>query len=251
MILNSSPKKTVLLTGVSQGLGLFLCKELTKYNFNVIGVDQTDKSSLLPELHALLYNYYTFNLSKTTEIPILIRQIITENGSIHILINNAGMKSFKLLSDYSDDDFRKVVDVNFLAPALLIKQLLPFMREQKYGRIINIASNAGFKGYKRGSAYCSTKGALHLFTEAMAPEIPKGITINTISPSTISTPEIVESNPNIKLGKLISPQKVFTIILKIIGSEINGKVFPIINFRSKVKYLGADICKYLFWFTHS
>lgn len=248
--MENMPYKTVLLTGVAQGLGFFLCKYLAEAGYSIIGIDLPVREQLSPEIHSILTNYYSFDLSDTPEIHKLIRRIIADNGNIHILINNAGMKSFKLLEEYSDNEFRKVVNVNFLAPVLLTKQLIPHMQEIKFGRIINIASNAGFEGYKTGSAYCPTKGALHLFTEAVAPELTKGLTINTISPSTILTPEYAKLNPGISPGRYIAPKKVAILILTIIRSEMNGKVIPVINFKSRLKYLIGDLRKYIYWFTH-
>jgi NAD(P)-dependent dehydrogenase (short-subunit alcohol dehydrogenase family) len=238
---------TVLLTGVSQGLGLYLCKELIKHNFKIIGIDLPDKNKLSPDLLKILTNYYSFDLSNTIAISKLINEIISENGNIHILINNAGIKSFKQLTAYSDEEYCKVVNVNFLAPVMLAKQLLPSMDKQEYGRIINIASNAGFEGYRTGSAYCSTKGALHLFTQAVAQELSKGITINTISPSTIATAEHIKSHPGINPGNLISPQKIASIIMKIIDGDLNGRVIPVIDFKTKIKYLLGNIRQNLYW----
>jgi len=244
------PNKMVLLTGVAQGLGLYLCRELKSHGFNITGIDIHDTENLLPELQAILTNYYAYDLSETAGIPGLIRQIISENGNIDILINNAGIKSFRLLTEYSDDEFRKVIDVNFIAPVLLTKQLIPLMMEQQYGRIINIASNAGFEGYKTGSAYCSSKGAMHLFTQAVAAELKNNITINTISPSTIATAEYIKSKPGIEPSRFISPQQVSAMIFKIIYSGVNGKVFPVINFKSRIRYFAADLRKHLYWISH-
>jgi len=241
---------TVLVTGVAHGLGLFMCRELKGHGFNIIGIDICAAENLSPEIHSVLTGYYSFDLSQAAGIPKLISRIVSENGAIHILINNAGLKSFRLLSEYSDDEFRKVIDVNFIAPVILAKQLIPVMYKQKFGRIINIASNAGFEGYKTGSAYCSSKGALHLFTQAVAPELSNNVTINAISPSTIAIPEFSILNPGIDPGKFISPQQIFSLILKLIGSGMNGKVLPVINLKSRLKYFIGDLRKHLFWLTH-
>ncbi len=240
--------KNILITGVSRGVGLYLCKRFASEGNKIIGIDLISEIDINPDLKQLLYHYYSFNLSQIADIKFLVKRIIEENTEIHVLINNAGIKSFKLLDEYTEDDFVLINKINFLAPAILTKHFIPYMNTQKYGRIINMASNAGFEGYSNGAVYCSSKGAIHLFTQSVAYELSKGVTINAISPATIATTEFLSENQDLDPKKFVQPEQIYKRIKKIINSELNGKIFPLISVRLMVKYLIKDFQKYLNWF---
>ncbi|NVO21367.1 MAG: SDR family oxidoreductase [Bacteroidetes bacterium] len=245
----NSDRINILLTGATRGLGLFLAKRLHEANFRVIGLDLPAHDELSQEAKDQLEGYYSFDLTHINDIKSLISRIISENQHIDILINNAGLKSFRKLEDYETGDFSKVMDVNFMAPALLSKEVAVYMARQNYGRIIHIASNAGFEGYSKGTAYCSSKGALHLFTQAYSKELPGSVTINAVSPSSLSSLEPAALTGTPAPGSLIDPARVFTSITRIINSGVTGQVIPIISLRDKLGYLYRDMRKHFTWLT--
>jgi short-subunit dehydrogenase len=239
----------VLITGIAQGLGKYLAIELSKRNHIVIGVDIFEKEILDSQIFKVLNYYYKTDLSEFGDIKKLVEIIISECGRIDILINNAGIKSFKLISDYKIDEIDYVFKVNTIAPIILIQQVLNHMEKNGFGRIINISSNASFHGYKTGSIYCSSKASLNLFTQAIKSEITgNNITINSICPATIATEEYISTHKNIRLSKFVRPVDVLSTVERIIHSDLNGCLIPLISFKEKLKYFYMDVVKHFNWF---
>lgn len=241
-------KKNILITGCSRGLGKYLVNCFPTDKFNIIGIGLKNESKIEPEIINKLTNYYCFNLRDIDKIPILVQKIINGNNHIDILINNAGLKYFKIFKDINVEDFEKVFKVNFFAPIVLIKELLPEMIKRKSGKIINISSNAAIRGYSKGTLYCSSKSALLKFSQALSEEIEgTGVSILTICPSTLSTDEYLDKYPNVKKNKLVSPKRIY----KIIKNEINtsrNKSLLIITPKMKLKYIVKNITRSIFNF---
>lgn len=239
----------VLITGIAQGLGKYLAVELSKRNHIVIGVDIFKKEVLDSQVIEVLNYYYKTDLSESRDIKRLIEIIIIDCGRIDILINNAGIKSFKLISDFNIDEINYVYKVNTIAPIILIQQVLSHMEKNGFGRIINISSNASFHGYKTGSIYCSSKASLNLFTQAIKSEITiKNVTINSICPATIATEEYISTHENHSLRKFVQPVDVLSTVERIIDSDLNGRLIPLISCKEKLKYFYLDMVKYFNWF---
>jgi NAD(P)-dependent dehydrogenase (short-subunit alcohol dehydrogenase family) len=237
----------VFLTGVAGDLGNYLCDNFVRDGFKVIGTDILPFDLLTPSLKEKLTGYYESDLLKSDIISSFIQKVFSDNKDISIIINNAGLKSFKILEDFDQKEFSNVLLINFLIPALITKESLQFFKSNNFGRIINIASNAGFEGYRKGSAYCSSKGALHLFTQSVSAELPGDITINTISPETfIFHAGFNKKNYNIPSG-LIHPSRIYKQVRNIISGDFNGRVIPVLCFKSRVKYFLRDLLGSIRW----
>lgn len=239
-----------IITGVAQGLGKFLAESLATNNIKIIGIDKVSYSDIKNKMK--LEDYYCFDLRDIDKIPNLIKNILKKFPQIDILINNAGIKYFSLFEDINNDNtISDVITVNYVAPILLIKHILPVMKKNKFGRIINIASNAAFTGYIKGTIYNSSKSGLKVFGEALAKELSTDITINTICPATIATEEYKKKYPKFNFKKLIQPEEVVQVIENLIQSNINDKVIPLISIKSEVRYLLEDIKKHIKWLIKS
>ena len=135
------------------------------------------------------------DISQKTDIDNLISQTIKTFGKIDILVNNAGIFPFKPFLEMSEQDFKKVIDVNlkgyFLCSQAAVKEMQknkPDKNGQR-GSIINISSIAAIKGFAGLTHYCASKGGINAMTNAMALELaPLGIRINNINPGAINTP---------------------------------------------------------------
>ena len=141
--------------------------------------------------------------------------LLTEIGKyrVEILINNAAVSSFSLLTDLSLDDWRAMFSVNIDAAFLYSKLTLPSMIRSGFGRIINVSSMWGLVGSSCEVCYSSTKAALIGFTKALAKEVgPSKITVNAIAPGVIDTDmnaalsdedkaELCDSTPLMRMGK--------------------------------------------------
>ena len=114
---------------------------------------------------------------------------VERHGRIDALVNNAGVVLVKPLEETTWEDYRRVVDVNIGGAFLLCKHVLPVMKRQRSGAIVNLASVSGHVGQTDHAVYGATKGALLSFTRALAWEAaPFGIRVNSVSPGSVDTP---------------------------------------------------------------
>ena len=166
----------MLITGGTGSLGEVLVKEFSK-DYDVTFTYKTNKEKA-DEL-TRVYNARSINVQDLNVI----------NYDFDIIINNAGINiNPKITEEYSSDDFKKILDVNLLMPFELIKKNLPYMKEKKYGRIVNVASIYGIKPEVEVVGYNASKSALIMMTKTIAKEYGEyGITANCVLPSTFKS----------------------------------------------------------------
>lgn len=141
--------KTVLLTGASRGIGVFIVRELAQKGATVIGISrsQAGLDRVCAEIKAMGGKAIgiPFDLSQVEQLPKLIKEIEKLFGSVDILINNAGMEIYKAFPDYSLAELQLIMSVNLLAAMELTRFVLPNMLHRRSGHIVNIASLASKK----------------------------------------------------------------------------------------------------------
>lgn len=173
-------KKVVLITGVSSGIGLELAKKFIKNGNIVYGVSRKPFS-----LEGL--THIICDVSSLEQCQNAIRNVVENEGKIDILINNAGMGISGSIENTSEQDARKIYDVNFFGTFFMCKAALPFLRESK-GRIINVSSVASkfyipFQGF-----YSATKASIDAISAAMRAETkPYGVRITNVLPGDTKT----------------------------------------------------------------
>lgn len=173
--------KVVLITGASSGIGYDLSKYLNSKGFKVYGLSRS--SFAIPGVVHL-----KADITKELEVNNAIKQIIASEGKIDILINNAGMGISGSVEATDLNLLKRMFDVNFFGSFTLVKAVLPYMREAKSGKIINIGSVAGEFSIPFQTFYSATKSALKTFSEGLANEVdPYGIQVSTILPGDIKT----------------------------------------------------------------
>jgi short-subunit dehydrogenase len=228
----------IVITGAGQGLGAFLVQSFASVEGSrIIGIDNKKYTDIDPLLKPLFFKYYEADLELINSIPVLLEKIQSDLSVIDIFINNAGLKVFGNLEDLSIETIEKTFIVNSLAPIVIVKSLLTEINSSSRCVIINISSNAGFKGYKGGSIYCSSKAALNIFTEAIVDEYRQrpDIDIYTICPSTIFTQEIAEKYPEANPKNYIQKEKIFQEIQRLINRGSKRKIIPITTFKQTIK----------------
>jgi NAD(P)-dependent dehydrogenase (short-subunit alcohol dehydrogenase family) len=169
--------------------------------------------------------------------------ILSERKKIDILVNNAGIIKDNLIWKMSEEEFDHVIKVNLKGSWLLCKEVVPVMREQKNGRIINIASRA-WLGNPGQSNYSASKGGLISLTRVLALELaPKNITVNAVAPGLIKTPmteslteevyqKLLDKQPSKQAGE---PEDVADAVAFLASDEagfINGQVIHVDGGRS-------------------
>lgn len=182
--------KVWYVTGTSQGLGLTLVKKLLERGYRVAATSRNaqvlkeavgviDAGQFLP-LAVDLKNFESINES--------IRETLDRFGRIDVVVNNAGYGMAGTLEETSEKDINNIFDVNVLAAIEVVKGVLPFMRRQRSGYIINIGSVAGFVGAPGWSVYSATKAAIAAFSEVLALDVKEfGIKVSVVEPSGFRT----------------------------------------------------------------
>ncbi|NDE64878.1 MAG: SDR family NAD(P)-dependent oxidoreductase, partial [Proteobacteria bacterium] len=169
-------KKTILVTGSTSGIGLAITEKFYGEYYNVVIVGKA-KTIVINKLkknfdkdRSLILN---LDLTKVNNIKKLISAANKKFKKIDVLVNCAGMQVVSPLDKYPEDIWRKLVDINLNAAFYMTKYILPVMRKNKWGRIINIASTHGLIGSVNKSAYTASKHGIVGLTKVTALETAK------------------------------------------------------------------------------
>ncbi|CCH59771.1 hypothetical protein TBLA_0B09540, partial [Henningerozyma blattae CBS 6284] len=163
---------TVLVTGGSNGLGLEIVKRLLLENLIIIIVDITaPPPNLLNSAEDGKLYYYKIDVSQESEIKKLKKIVETYHNSINIIINNAGIVYIERLANTPDEQLQKIIDINLIAPILLVKYFLPDILNQRRGCVVNIASILGLITPTGVTAYGASKGGLISFHNSIGKQI--------------------------------------------------------------------------------
>ena len=185
--------KVVLITGGSSGIGKSIGEFLHKRGFVVYGTSRNPEK-VLNSIFPLL----VLDVRNTASIQSAIAKVIEVSGRLDVVINNAGVGITGPLEEIPMEEIKNNFETNFFGPIEVMKAVLPQMREQKCGLIINITSIAGYMGLPYRSVYSASKGALELITEALRMEVkPFGIEITNVAPGDFAT--------NIASGRFHAP----------------------------------------------
>jgi len=153
--------KTILITGGSSGIGKSMGEFLIKKGFNVYG------TSRFPEKYTdSLFPILKLDVTKPDSIRECVETLLAKTNTIDVLINNAGVGITGPLEEIPMAEMKNNFETNFFGPIGMINAVLPSMRAQKSGLIINITSIAGYMGLPFRGVYSASKGALELITEA-------------------------------------------------------------------------------------
>ncbi len=215
-------KKVVLITGGSSGIGKSVGEFLTAKGFIVYGTSRNPGKN---ENHP--FKLVQLDVNSAESISKAINEVFQVEGKIDVLINNAGMGITGPIEETPTNEMRKVFDTNFFGAIDVMKAVLPYMRTQKSGLIINVTSIAGYMGLPFRGIYSATKGALELVTEAVRMEVKSfGIQVTNVAPGDFAT--------NIASGRYHTPvyensayKKVYQENLDLMDSHVSGGADPI------------------------
>lgn len=200
--------KNALITGGGRGLGKAVAIALANEGVNV-GITGRNEESLkttVAELEKLGVKaaYSVFDVEEMVQVEKGVASIASQLGGIDILINNAGVGDFGSFEEMPVETWEKVMKVNLFGVYYVTKATLPYLKQNKEGDIVNVASTAGLKGAPNMSAYCASKAAVISLSQSLMAELRKfNIRVITLTPSTIATDMSIE-------GKLTdgNPEKV-------------------------------------------
>jgi NAD(P)-dependent dehydrogenase (short-subunit alcohol dehydrogenase family) len=185
--------KVVLITGGSSGIGKSIGEFLHHKGFVVYGTSR-NPDRVLDSVFPLV----ALDVRDSNSIVLAVAKIIAISGRLDIVINNAGVGITGPLEEIPTAEIKNNFETNFFGPIEVMKAVLPQMRSQKSGLIINVTSIAGYMGLPYRSVYSASKGALELITEGLRMEVKSfGITITNIAPGDFAT--------NIASGRFHAP----------------------------------------------
>jgi len=241
----SFQNKNVLITGGSRGIGKACVELFLLAGANVAFTFQSAKK----EAEEVIADYngssklknYNVNLADAVEIEKVIELILSDFGNIDILVNNAGIWKEAAIDKMTIDEWNEMMNINLTSTYLITKLLVPGMKKNKFGRIINVASTAGQRGEAFHSHYAASKGGMISLTKSLASELGQhNITVNCIAPGWVITDMTTDSlaDPvtyqkvigDIPLNKVAKPEEIAGPILFLashLASHITGEILNV------------------------
>ncbi|MBR3904303.1 MAG: gluconate 5-dehydrogenase [Clostridia bacterium] len=186
--------KVALVTGGSYGIGFAIAKGLAVAGatvvFNDINQELVDKGLSAYEAEGIKAYGYVCDVTDEDAVQDMVKKIAAEVGVVDILVNNAGIIRRIPMIEMESRDFRKVIDVDLVAPYIVAKAVIPGMMEKGHGKIINICSMMSELGRETVSAYAAAKGGLKMLTRNICSEYGQyNIQCNGLGPGYIETPQ--------------------------------------------------------------
>jgi NAD(P)-dependent dehydrogenase (short-subunit alcohol dehydrogenase family) len=182
----------VIVTGASKGIGRATSLALAREGAHVLAVARS--AALLDELAVLSSDVpgeviaAPADVAQREQVEEVVKQALNRYGKVDILVNNAGVEWVKPIEDVTDDEYSATLDVNLKGTFLFCRAVIPTMKMQKYGLIINISSTGGLRGFGGDAVYSASKFGVIGFTEALDEELrPFGIRVSYIAPGATNT----------------------------------------------------------------
>lgn len=185
--------KVVLITGGSSGIGKSIGEFLHHKGFVVYGTSRNPERVLNS-----VFPLIALDVRSADSIQAAVAKVIATSGRLDVVINNAGVGITGPLEEIPMEEIKNNFETNFFGPIEVMKAVLPQMRQQQSGLIINVTSIAGYMGLPYRSVYSASKGALELITEALRMEVKSfGVQITNVAPGDFAT--------NIASGRFHAP----------------------------------------------
>lgn len=236
--------RVALITGSGRGIGRGIALEFAKQGANVVVNylhSEKDAKETVKQIKKLGSEAFAVkaDVSKIDEVSSMVKMVVEKFGRIDILINNAGVITRP--GDYknmTEVDFNKTIDVNLKGTYNCIKAIIPIMKKQKSGRIINIGSVFGILGAAPVAAYCAAKAGVINLTKSLAKELAPDILVNCVAPGTIDTDmtraggeelikHISENTPLKRMGKPEEVAKAVLFLASDDSSFITGHILVV------------------------
>jgi len=211
--------KTALVTGASRGIGKAIAEKLIADNYKVLGTATSDSG--VDTLNSNGIEGHLLDLNSKDSIENFWSKLESDNKTISVLVNNAGITRDNIILRMSDEEWSDIMNVHLYGTFQLSKRALKMMLKNKWGRIINISSASASIGNRGQSNYAAAKAGVEAFTKSLAKEVGKrDITINAVAPGFIST-DMTENNKGVNadylvkeipLGRFGKPEEVASLI---------------------------------------
>lgn len=232
-----------VITGATRGIGFATAKLFLENNAKVVifGSKEESVNKALDKLSEYKDNILGMypNLNSESEVADAFKKVVDKFGKIDILINNAGISSSTPLDNYTYEEFNKIMDLNVNAMFLCTKLVVPYMKENGGGVILNTSSMVSIYGQSAGVGYPTSKFAVNGMTKSLARELGKyKIRVNAVAPGVINT-DMVSSLPKeviapiiagIPLGRIGEPEDIanaFLYLASPMASFVTGEILSV------------------------
>jgi 3-oxoacyl-[acyl-carrier protein] reductase len=238
-------QKVALVTGGSRGIGAAVVKMLAEAGADVaftyimhkreaesvkLNVEKLGRRCLVVKL----------SVSNQKQVRAAVRKTVHAFGRIDILVNNAGIWKYGAMGEMTERQWNETIDVNLKSVFLFCNEVVPVMKKQGGGKIINIASTAGQRGEPFHSHYAASKGGIIAFTKSLGPELaPYNILVNCVSPGWVDTDMTKKelSDPNIAeeikkvipRGRVATPEEIASSVLFLASDLSNNLIGSVIS----------------------
>lgn len=235
--------KIAIITGGTRGIGLETAKVFNENGAKVIvfGSRKETVDKTIADLHndGIEIDGYYPNLNDYDDIENVIKEIDKKYGKIDILVNNAGISANRKIEDTTSEDFKKIIDLNVNAMFNVTKAVIPYMKENKSGVVLNTSSMVSIYGQPSGVGYPASKFAVNGLTKSLARELaPYNIRVNAVAPGVTNTDMVAalpkeQIEPLIKtipLGRIGEPRDIanaFTFLASDMASYITGVILSV------------------------
>lgn len=213
-----SNSRVCVVTGASEGIGKAVSFALLGAGNSVVMVSRS-----MDKLQRALDEFgqdgqsaflVSADVTNAQQVENLVRIIVEKLQRIDVLVNNVGGGLRRELIETKNEEWQYLVALNLTSAFYACRAVLPIMRQQKSGLIVNIASRAGRIGEGAFAAYCSVKHGLIGLTKALADSEDKfGIRVNAVCPGPVATPKMITQNPEFDHSSWITPQEVASAVL--------------------------------------
>lgn len=200
--------KTVIVTGGAKGIGKACCELFAKYGANVVVADMNLEGAQQVELELKEKNLSAkavqVNVKLVADIRDMVKATADAFGRIDILVNNAGILHTTPIEEITEEEWDNIVDINLKSVFFATQAVVPYMKKQRYGKILNLSSLAGRNGgIANGLGYSATKAGIIGLTRGFAARLAKdGIHVNAIAPGSTDT-GILDSLSQEKIDNLV------------------------------------------------
>jgi 3-oxoacyl-[acyl-carrier protein] reductase len=227
--------KVALVTGAGRGIGrataLALAAEGVRVALAARSAVEIEKTSAQIQKNSGKSKAFLTDLAQAGVAQLLVSGVVEAFGRLDILVNNAGAAFARPIAETTAEEWDHLMAVNARAPFLLCQAALPYLKKSGQGRIVNISSVVGYKGYLNQGAYAASKHALVGFTKVLAQEVMgDGIRVHLVSPGGVDTQMAGAMRPDLDRHGLTTPEEVAHIILFLLRQTGNA-VIDEVNIR--------------------
>ena len=202
-------QKVALVTGSASRIGAASARRLGRAGVAVAIHSRSSREAGVALAEELGGSYHQADLSSDTEATGLVPSVLAEHGRLDVLVNNAGISwpvPHAELDGLSADDWRRLLDVNLIAPWLLCTAALPALRASG-GCVVNVTSHAGVRPKGSSIAYAASKAALNHVTKLLAAALGPDVRVNAVAPGLVDTPLTASWTEAQELWKTSSPMR--------------------------------------------